>query len=200
MGDLLTFALIQLLGAMSPGQDCFLVIKNSLSGSRKTGIFTAIGISTALLIHLTYIILGFSIFIIKYRYIFLSIQYIGATYLCYLGIKALLGKAKQDDIDNKNKKNVAKAFKEGFICNLLNPKAIFFLLGILSMILKNNTSLSNRLFMGAEVFVIPFIWFSFLSWIINIETIKNKLEKFQNVVIKIMGMALIAFAFKLLFF
>ncbi len=199
MGDLLTFAFIQLLGAMSPGQDSLLVMKNSITGSRKTGVFTAIGVSTALLIHLIYINLGFSIFITRYKNVLLVIQYLGATYLCYLGIKALLNKEKSDAIEIKNKKNAFLAFKEGFVCNLLNPKAIFFLLGILSMTLKENTSIFTKLFIGGEVIIIPLIWFTILSILINIQAIKNYMTKFQNVIIKVMGVVLIAFAIKLFF-
>ncbi|NGX52478.1 MAG: Threonine efflux protein [Candidatus Anoxychlamydiales bacterium] len=199
MDDLLTFAFIQLLGAMSPGQDSLLVMKNSITGSRKTGIFTAIGVSTALLIHLIYINLGFSIFITRYKNVLLIIRYLGATYLCYLGIKAILNKEKSDDIEIKNKKNAFLAFKEGFVCNLLNPKAIFFLLGILSMTLKENTSIFTKLFIGGEVIIIPLIWFTILSILINIQAIKNYMTKFQNVIIKVMGIVLIAFAIKLFF-
>jgi len=199
MGDLLTFAFIQLLGAMSPGQDSILVMKNSITGSRKTGIFTAIGISSALFIHLIYINLGFSIFITRYKNILLIIQYLGASYLCYLGIKSILNKEKSDDLELKSKKNSYMAFKEGFICNLLNPKAIFFLLGILSLTLKSNTSILKKLFIGGEVITIPLIWFTILSIIINIEAIKKYMTKFQNVIIKVMGVVLIAFAIKLFF-
>ena len=199
MGDLLTFAFIQLLGSMSLCQDSLLVMKNSITGSRKTGIFTAMGVSTALLIHLIYINLGFSIFITRYKNVLLIIKYLGATYLCYLGIKAILNKEKPDDIELKSKKNAFLAFKEGFVCNLLNPKAIFFLLGILSITLKENSSMFTKLFIGGEVIIIPLIWFTILSIIINIEAIKSYMTKFQNVIIKIMGVALIAFAIKLFF-
>lgn len=197
MNDLFAFALIQLLGVMSPGQDSILVMKNSITGSSKTGIFTAIGISSALLIHLIYINLGFSIFITRHKNFLLAIQYLGALYLCYLGIRALLNKSNSNEIELTNKKNIYRAFKEGFICNLLNPKAIFFLLGIFSVILKDNTSVSTRLFLGGEVIMISLLWFTILSIIINIETIKIYMERFQNIIIKIMGIALIGFAIKL---
>lgn len=42
---LMTMAIVNLLGAMSPGPDFVLVTKNSLVHSRKAGIFTAIGIA-----------------------------------------------------------------------------------------------------------------------------------------------------------
>lgn len=44
--------------AMPPEQENLLVMKNSITGTRKTGVFAAIGISSALVLHLIYINLG----------------------------------------------------------------------------------------------------------------------------------------------
>ena len=65
MYELLSITLIILLAAISPGPDFAVVTKNALLYSRKSGIFTAMGVSTSLLIHSTYCILGLAIVIAK---------------------------------------------------------------------------------------------------------------------------------------
>lgn len=50
--------IVALLAGMSPGPDFFLVTKNSLGYGRKIGVASALGISFALMIHVTYTILG----------------------------------------------------------------------------------------------------------------------------------------------
>ena len=51
-----TLAIIQMLGVMSPGPDFTVVMRNSLIYTRRIGIFTAIGVTLGILVHLTYIL------------------------------------------------------------------------------------------------------------------------------------------------
>lgn len=51
--------LIGVLVALSPGPDFVVIMKNSLGIDRKYGIITALGIASALIVHVTYTILGF---------------------------------------------------------------------------------------------------------------------------------------------
>ena len=50
--------IIVILGAMLPGPDFAIVVNNTLLHSRRSGLFTALGITSACLIHITYCSLG----------------------------------------------------------------------------------------------------------------------------------------------
>lgn len=50
--NLLAVAAVSLLAAVSPGPDFCIVVRNSLSYSRKAGFWTAFGVSLALVVHL----------------------------------------------------------------------------------------------------------------------------------------------------
>ena len=54
-----------LLGLISPGPDFFMVIKQSLTYSRKTGIYTAIGLGAGVATHITYCLTGIALLISK---------------------------------------------------------------------------------------------------------------------------------------
>src|SRR5437764_750178 len=87
-----TIGLLMLLSAMLPGPDFALVTKNSILHSRRSGFFTSLGIGTAILIHITYCVLGLGAIISQSVLLFSIIKFIGAIYLLYLGITAILTK------------------------------------------------------------------------------------------------------------
>ncbi len=201
MNDLYALALIQLLGAMSPGPDSMLVMNNSLSGSKKLGVYTALGIVSALLIHVLYINLGISFLFLKCSNLLFFIKIIGALYLSFLGFKMIFTSKNIDSMNaNIEMKSSLKAFQEGFFCNILNPKAILFLIGIFTLVINKKNELYYNVIYIAEILLIPFLWFFLISFLINIKIVKEKLVKFQKVIIFTMGIALIFFAIKLSFF
>jgi len=202
MYSFFTLGIIQLLGSISPGPDSMLIIKNSLSGSQKHGIFTAIGIASALIVHISYINLGLASVILYSKSLFNIIRISGAIYLIYLGIKAIFSKITKNTQNQKNQllnKTPFNALKEGFICNLLNPKAIFFLIGIFTLVTKQKTSILTRFIYGIEIVFIPLIWFSFISCFLNIKLIKTYLNQAQIIILRITGAILIFLGIKLLF-
>ena len=89
---MLTIGLISLLGAMSPGPDFAIVTKNCLTGTFRTGVLTALGVSFALLVHVTYCLFGIALLIAETPALFLGLKYLGAAYLLYLGIRMLIEK------------------------------------------------------------------------------------------------------------
>jgi threonine/homoserine/homoserine lactone efflux protein len=58
-----TIGLLMLLSAMLPGPDFALVTKNSILHSRRAGLFTSLGIGSAILVHITYCVLGLAVII-----------------------------------------------------------------------------------------------------------------------------------------
>src|SRR5690242_18722157 len=131
MSSLFAITLIIILAAMSPGPDFAMVTKNTLLYSRKAGIFTAIGVSCSLLIHASYCLLGLAIIISQSLLLFNLIKYIGATYLIFICIKRLLAKRERADFVRQHKHSTISnfiSFRQGLLGNLLNPKAIMFVL------------------------------------------------------------------------
>lgn len=200
MQEFLSISLLIMLAAISPGPDFAVVTKNSLLYSRRAGIYTALGISASLLIHGVYCILGFALIISQSLLAFNIIKYLGATYLIYIGIKSLWAKRGNVRVeDNRSKKSLhaLSAFYQGLFCNLLNPKAILFLLAFFTLIVKPGKSLWIEMGYGFEIAVIHMIWFSALSMMMTHHTIKTNLNHIQFYIVKGMGAVLIAFGVRI---
>jgi threonine/homoserine/homoserine lactone efflux protein len=123
------FFVTSLLLNLTPGNDMLYVASRSISQGIKAGIASAAGIFVGCFVHISAAVFGLSILITRSAYLFQLVKYIGAGYLVYLGIKALLTKPTVYTSPEKPAKaNSLKLFKQGIVTNALNPKvAIFFL-------------------------------------------------------------------------
>ena len=202
MTSFFAISLLIMLAAISPGPDFAMVVKNSLLYSRRAGFFTALGVASSLVIHASYCILGLALIISQSLLAFRIIKYVGAVYLFYIGVKSLLAKKELGHVDTIHEKKDRqatnwKAFQQGLLCNLLNPKAILFLLAFFTLVVKPGNSIMIELAYGADIAIIHLIWFSFLAYMLNHSYVKYNLKKVQFVIVKVMGAVLVGFAIRI---
>lgn len=197
MFDVLTLALIALLGAMSPGPDFAIVTRYALTGSRKAALLASLGIAAALLIHAAYCILGLGILLVESPLAFRIVQIIGSCYLAYLGIRLLL--PSKPSAPAKPVKS-HQAFLSGFLTNLLNPKAALFILSIFAQFVRPETTLPTKVLYGLVIALIAMIWFSILSFLITHRYFLPHFKRFQHILMKVMGVILIALALYVIIF
>src|SRR5829696_6413293 len=120
MQEFFSISVLIMLAAISPGPDFAMVTKNSLLYSRRTGIYTALGVSVSLLIHAVYCIFGLALIISQSLLAFSIIKYLGAAYLIYIGIKSLWAKRETVQLEDKQLKkslSALSAFYQGLLCN-----------------------------------------------------------------------------------
>ena len=200
LATFITIGIISLLAAMSPGPDLAVVTKNSLFGSRRIGIFTALGAGFGILLHVAYSLLGIGFIISQSILLFTIIKYIGAIYLLYLGYQLLKTKKETPERAEVNKPisiTVAQAFKEGILTNALNPKATLFFLSIFTQVINPETPLMFQALLGLEVAVIVGLWFTSLAFIISYKPIREAFSKAHYYLMKIMGAVLILLGIRL---
>ena len=129
MTDWLLFFIAALMLNLTPGSDMLYVISRSLSQGFKGGLYSALGIFTGGLVHISAAIFGLSILIARSAFWFGLIQYAGAAYLVYLGVQAVWSRTAFDpEASAAPVSNYGALFKQGVLTNALNPKvAVFFL-------------------------------------------------------------------------
>ncbi len=192
--------IIALLAGMSPGPDFLIVTRNSLRYGRKVGISSSIGIAAALGIHATYTILGIAIIIKHYYFLYLLIQIFGAIYIAYLGIKTIVStfSKKTDDFSINDSsyinKNMHQGFLNGFLCNIMNPKAFVFFLSIFSQFITQDTNNRIAIIYGSEVVITIGLWFTVLSILISSDKIRELYGKFSKWLERLFGVILIYFS------
>lgn len=193
---------IQLLGVMSPGPDFAIVVRNSLIYTRKIGVVTAIGVSLGILVHLTYIFLGLGVVISKTAWLFALFKYLGAAYLMYIGIKGFLAKKQAtnyDDTHLSQRISSLKAINTGFLTNVLNPKAMFFFLSLISAFIPGKPTIIVAIY-GVIIFTSTLLWFLFVAMCFSNTRLRSFFGDFQYLIERITGGFLILLAIKMLFF
>jgi RhtB (resistance to homoserine/threonine) family protein len=181
-----TVTLLNLLAAMSPGPDFVMTVRNALCYSRRSGIFTSLGISTALGIHLFYCAAGIGLLISKSVVLFSIIKFLGVGYLIYIGVASILSKKSKLDVSaEKSLSDLTRlqAFKMGFLTNVLNPKATLFFLSLFTFVIGSSTPVYIILIISAIIMLTAFTWFSIVSIFLaqpNVQRIFLKYERMIN--------------------
>lgn len=205
VSNLLAVAVVSLLAAISPGPDFFIVLRNSLSYSRKSGLLTALGVSLALIVHLTYTLVGLGVLIAESPFLYTLLKYVGVGYLLYLGSSGLISSYRNStalDLNYSRADNQISSFKalrQGFLTNLLNPKAAIFFISLFSQFIDSNTPVFVRLEYAFINWSITLSWFLFLSYLITTKGFIGKIGHFRIYIDRIMGGALMLLGLKLLF-
>jgi threonine/homoserine/homoserine lactone efflux protein len=132
-GELLAFVLLALVVIMTPGPDTALTIRNTISGGRRAGIGTAVGVSSGLAIWTLASAAGVAALLVASEPAFLALKYAGAAYLVVLGLQTL-AQAFRPRVPEPAKTRPRRssvtpraALRQGLISDLANPKpAVFF--------------------------------------------------------------------------
>lgn len=197
---ILTVALIHLLAVMSPGPDFIMTVRNSLAYSRRSGIFSSIGLGLGILVHVTYCLVGIAVIISRSILVFSIIKYIGAAYLLYVGFKSLRAQPEKKvavgQRDNRQDLPKLQALRMGFLTNVTNPKATLFFLSVFTLVIHPDTPLFVKMIMGSEMVVATMLWFSIVSIIVSHRLVRGRITKIQHYLERFMGGVLILFGLK----
>lgn len=199
MKILIAMCLIHLVAMISPGPDFLTVIKNSLRYSARTGVYTAVGISLGLVIHMTYCILGLGLVISQSILLFNVIKYLGAAYLICIGIASFLSKDEPLQLDAKKDVRALSpmhAVRMGFLVNALNPKATLAFVSLFSAFITPTTPLSISLAFSAFVIVSALVWFSFVASIFTFQKVRYIFEKAKTRVDRTIGILFVSLGLK----
>lgn len=196
---ILTATLVHLLAVISPGPDFIMCARNSLTYSRRTGIWTAVGFGLGISIHVFYSMAGLALIISQSILLFNVIKFLGAGYLIYIGIKSLSSKSSEIQLGHEEKKadiSPFSAIKIGFLTNVLNPKATLFFLSLFTIILSPETPKPILLIISIIMVINTILWFSFVAIFLTQKKIRSIFERFQGVFNKTLGGLLIALGLK----
>ena len=194
-----TVTVIHLLAVISPGPDFIMACRNSLTYSRKTGIWTAVGFGFGIAVHVFYSLAGLALIISKSILLFNAIKFLGAGYLIYIGLKSVFSKSSKIELGEQQKKEDITRFaaiRIGFLTNVLNPKATLFFLSLFTLVISPETPMPIMGIMSAIMIINTMLWFSLVAVFLTQKRIRSIFERFQGVFNKTLGGLLIALGIK----
>lgn len=152
---LVTYLAILLGFVFIPGPAVLLTLARASSSGTRTGLATAFGIAAGDLIHTFLAVVGISAIILASAFLFSLIKYLGATYLVYLGLRAIFEKTTSNPLAIAGRLTPAAAFRQAVLAEVLNPKsALFFLAFLPQFVRPENGSISLQLIALGVLFVL----------------------------------------------
>ncbi|MCS6136644.1 LysE family translocator [Shewanella baltica] len=133
LNSLLLFAVACLAINLIPGPDVIYIVSNTMKGKMINGLKAAMGLGVGYFVHTLAASLGLSAIILSSALAFSIVKWLGAAYLVYLGIQALISMWRGNNkmvVDDNSKPN-GNVFYQGIVVSVLNPKVALFFLSFL---------------------------------------------------------------------
>lgn len=193
----LTVVSICMLGAMSPGPSLAVVLKQTISGGRSNGLIAAITHGLGIGLYALLCISGIAFMITTSPVLFKSLQWAGAAYLVWIGIKGLTAKAGTG-AKLEDPPTTGSAARDGFLVVFLNPKVAVFFIALFSQVIGSETSWLAKLAYAATAMVIDMGWYMIVAWLFSNPRWLGRLQKNVVWLERLFGAILIGLALRLL--
>lgn len=152
---------IHAVALVSPGPDFAVVTRLSIVSGRRTGMFAAAGVATAIGVYVLVCAFGLSLVLEALPGFARVLSLLGALYLGWLGIQCLRSSGTLPEARQGAKGR--QAFVTGFFTNLLNPKALLYFGSILSQVLTPALGVMDTLLLGLLLVAESLLWFGLVA-------------------------------------
>ncbi|WP_323956709.1 LysE family translocator [Aeromonas caviae] len=194
----LALAAICVMGAISPGPSLALIIRNTVQGGQGHGVATALGHGLGVGIYALITALGLAILITQTPLLFDLIRYGGATFLAWLGSKALLARPAGGEAGKEEghpPRGRQGAF-EGFMVAFLNPQLAIFFIALFSQFVHADTGWREGGIMMLTAGGIDALWYVLVALVLSRGPVLAWLKAKSTVIDKVSGLVLLGLALK----
>jgi threonine/homoserine/homoserine lactone efflux protein len=159
-----------------PGPAVLYVVTRSIEMGRSGGLASVAGITTGTIAYVLLATAGLSSLVLASTAAFDVVKYVGAAYLFLLGVRRLLGRGLDDPGEDPVPRTRRRAYAQGIVVNLTNPKTIVFIFAFLPQFVDPNAAHA-----GVQVLALglSFALLGFLSdsmWALAAGTVADRLR------------------------
>lgn len=145
--ELLAFNAALLVAMVSPGPALLLLVRTALARGRLAGILTGCGLASVAATWTLLALMGLSGIFVLVPWLYTAAKIAGALYLLYLAVETWRGARRPVADDGRAAR---RAFREGLLVNLLNPKSVLFAAAVLVVIFPPDLGLGDKLLVAAN--------------------------------------------------
>ena len=155
---ILAFAGASIVLLLIPGPAVLYIVNRSVSDGREAGLAAVAGLTLGNLAHALAASAGLSAVLATSATAFSTVKYLGAAYLIYVGVRTLMRPPTVIDADQPGV-SARRAFTQGIVVNVLNPKVALFFLSFLPQFIhpENGRPAVQALVLGLVFVGIGFI-------------------------------------------
>ena len=167
-GALLAWSALSAGLALTPGADTALVATNAARGGAGAGLRAVAGVVSGGVVYTLLFGFGLLGLIAATPVLFLAVKTLGAIYLAFLGVQLIANALKRAPATQGQTHpgiGPQRPWRQGFLCNVLNPKVALFFLAALPQFVQAGP---DAPFMGALLIAISYaigaIWLSGIAF------------------------------------
>ena len=134
------FVLAALALLLVPGPAVLYVVACSIHQGRRAGLASVVGIHVGTLVHIAAATLGLSALVVSSAVAFTAVKIAGAVYLVGLGLWTLFSRRAETEVALGGERTLRRAFAQGIVVNVLNPKTAIFFLAFLPQFVAADTA------------------------------------------------------------
>jgi len=207
--EFLKLALAHLLALISPGPDFAIVLRQSLHHGRRAAVMTAVGIGSAICLHVTYSLLGIGLLVRSSAVAFTGLKFAGAAYLAWLGVRSLRASRPPSTRSSAGVSpaisttaggdacaatTARSAWGLGFMTNALNPKATLFFVAIFATLVSPHTPRLIQVGFGVWISLTTMGWFTFVAFVFAHERVRRSFLRHRHWIDGALGIIFLFFA------
>ncbi len=198
LAELVAFVAVSAVVICTPGPDTALTIRNALTGGRRSGVMTALGVSVGQAVWTIAAAAGIAAVLRASQPAFLALKIAGTAYLIYLGLQSLraaFGRRRVEVAVPSVHVRPKLALRQGLISNLSNPKMVAFFTSLLPQF--GGGSFLALLALGLLFCSLTFLWLSAYS--LAVAKVRQVLARprIRRALDATLGVVLIAFGARL---
>lgn len=191
---ILAFTLVALVLTLTPGADTALVLRTAVAGGWAAGARCTLGICTGTMTWAAASALGVSALVSASPLAYDVLRYAGAVYLLWLGISALRS------VGQPVAQVPRRAFRDGLVTNLLNPKIGVFYATLLPQFLgPDDPVLATSLLLAGIHAGLGLVWLGLLSVLAERAATTLRRDVVRQRMQRVTGGVLLGFGMKVLF-
>jgi threonine/homoserine/homoserine lactone efflux protein len=126
-----------------------------------------------------------------------TVKYLGAAYLLYVGVQALRSRPRTGDLDlapGPDTPTDRAAWLNGFLVNVLNPKAALFFISLFPLAVSVTTPKLIQVGYGVWMTLSTMAWFSFVSVVFTRAEVRRRFLAHGHWIDRALGVVFIGFA------
>jgi len=140
--------------SLTPGPGVFSSISSGLHHGVRVGVWNAIGMQGANLVHVIVVAFGLGALLLASE----TVKWAGVAYLIYLGVQTWRAPVKGFEDHADSATSAREVFFKGFLVNITNPKGIIFFVAILPQFIDvNRPQLPQYAILASTTFIVDVI-------------------------------------------
>lgn len=168
---IIAFNAVLIVSILSPGAAFLMAVRSSVANGRRAGIFTGLGLGTMASLWTLAALLGMDAVFALFPWAFAILKVGGALYLIYLAVVTWRGaKAAL----TSTAKPQGRAFIDGFLVNLGNPKSVLFAAAVLVVVFPPDLSGAEVAFVALNHLTLEILFYTACAFMLSAPAARDR--------------------------